>query len=103
MPVASPYESVEARLTASVLAGPSMNPIPAPAMMMNHCWVLKLSPVTFPAHSQNPTAPSTQPRTTGRLAPPRSSIRPPICAAMTKPMKKYSRMMPACEAQETQG
>jgi hypothetical protein len=45
--------------------------------------------VTFPAHRKNPAAASAQPSTTGRLAPIRSSIRPPICAAITKPMKKY--------------
>ena len=31
----------------------------------------------------------TEPDSTGRLAPVRSSIRPPICANTTKPMKKY--------------
>ena len=35
-------------MTASVLAGPSMKPIPAPAMMMYHDWALKLSSVTLP-------------------------------------------------------
>ncbi len=58
---------MEARLTASVLAGPSIIPMPAPARMMYHCWVLKSRPVTFPAHSQNPTALSAQPSTTGPL------------------------------------
>ena len=53
--------------------------------------------MAFPAHSQKPAAASTQPSTTGRLAPIRSSIRPPICDATTKPMKKYSRYRLACE------
>ena len=44
-----------------------------------------------PAQRQKPTAASAQPSTTGRLAPTRSSIRPPICAATTKPRKKYRR------------
>ena len=55
---------------------------------MYHCWLWKLSPVTLPAHREKPTAARTHPSTTGRLAPPRSSIRPPIWAATTKPMKK---------------
>ena len=50
------------------------------------------------AQKPKPTAAMAQPRTTARLAPSRSSMRPPICAAMTKPMKKYSRKRPACEA-----
>jgi hypothetical protein len=64
---------------------------------MYHCWALKLSVVTLPAHSQKPTADSAQPITTGRLAPPLSSIRPPICAAITNPMKKYRMNRPASE------
>ena len=43
----------------------------------------------MPAQSANPMVAMTQPSTTGRLAPARSSIRPPICAKTTKPMKKY--------------
>ena len=52
----------------------------------------------MPAHSANPTADRAQPSTTGRLAPPRSSIRPPIWAAITKPTKKYSSTRLALEA-----
>ena len=58
----------------------------------------KLSSVTLPAHRAKPTAARAQPRTTGRLAPPRSSMRPPIWAATTKPMKKYRRKRPASDA-----
>ena len=39
----------------------------------------------WPAHSANPAAARALPSTTGRLAPIRSSIRPPICAQTTKP------------------
>ncbi len=97
MPVASPYDSREARLTASVLAGPSMNPIPAPARTMYHMLTAEAEPVTFPAQSQNPMAPSVHPSATGRFAPRRSSIRPPIWAATTKPAKKHSSRRLACE------
>jgi hypothetical protein len=51
----------------------------------------ELSFVTSRAHSQRPTAAIVQPATTGRLAPTRSSRRPPTCAATTKPRKKYRR------------
>jgi hypothetical protein len=36
MPVTSPYDAWMARLLASVLAGPSRNAMPAPAMTMAH-------------------------------------------------------------------
>jgi hypothetical protein len=52
-------------------------------------WAPACRSVAFPAHSPNPIAASAQPSTTGRLAPPRSSIRPPICAQTTNPKKKY--------------
>ncbi len=74
-----------------------MKPMPAPASTTSHCCSLKLSEVTSPAHRWNPIAASTHPSTTGRLAPPRSSIRPPICEAITKPMKNQSRKTPASE------
>ena len=45
----------------------------------------------FQAHSANPAVPTAQPSTTGRLAPPVSSIRPPIWAAGAKPAKNTSR------------
>src|ERR1035441_5529904 len=45
--------------------------------------------VAWPAQSANPAAAIAQPSTTGRLAPVRSSILPPICANTTKPRKKY--------------
>jgi hypothetical protein len=55
-------------------------------MMYQSC-ELRLSLVTCPAHKKKPTELSTQPITTGRFAPMRSSMRPPICAAITNPMK----------------
>ncbi len=57
--------------------------MPAPASTMYSTWGPACRSVAFPAHSPNPTAASTQPSTTGRLAPIRSSIRPPICAQTT--------------------
>ena len=65
--------------------------MPAPARMTYHTCVPKFSWVTLPAHSSKPTAASTQPTTTGRLAPRRSSMRPPTWEATTKPRKKYRR------------
>ena len=51
IPVASPYESFDVRLTASVLDGPSMKPIPAPDRMIGRLHPEpKLSFVTFSAH-----------------------------------------------------
>ena len=45
-----------------------------------------------------PTAAMAHPTTTARLAPSRSSRRPPIWAATTKPRKKKSRNIPASDA-----
>ena len=81
----------DALLTASVLAWPNMSPMPAPARTTNQTWDERLRSVIFEAHRANPTAASTEPRKTGRLAPRRSSMRPPIWAATTKPAKKYRR------------
>ena len=66
-----------------------MSPIPAPAITIQITWAPTCRSVALLAHSPNPAAASTQPRTTGRLAPIRSSIRPPICAQTTNPRKKY--------------
>ena len=73
--------------------------MPKPATMIQICCFENESVVTFEAQRPNPTAAMAQPMTTARLAPSRSSIRPPICAAMTKPMKKYNKKMPAPEAE----
>src|SRR5580704_17298010 len=50
IPVASPYERLLALFTASVLAGPSIIPMPAPATMTQICCLPKESVVTFDAH-----------------------------------------------------
>src|SRR5579871_3003581 len=98
MPVASPYESRDARFTASVLDGVSIMPSPAPEMTTGQSWVLKSSPVALRPHKKKPTAATVQPRVTGSLAPIRSRRRPPIWDATTKPKKKYRRYTPACWA-----
>ncbi len=103
MPVASPYERFPARFTASVLAGPSIHPIPAPATITQIlCWS-KDRDVTFEAQMPKPTAASAHPSTTARLAPCRSSMRPPTWAMTTKPMKKKSRKSPGLRRSLVQG
>lgn len=47
-----------------------------------------LSAVTYPVHSAKPTTASAEPSTTGRSAPQRSRMRPPIRAVTTKPMRR---------------
>ena len=49
-------------MTASVLAGPSMKPMPAPARTTNQICEPKSRLVTLSPQSQNPTAASAQPR-----------------------------------------
>src|SRR3954452_20489971 len=76
MPVTSPYDAPMARLTASVLAGPSSNPTPAPASTMyGHC-APRLSSAAFQAHRANPAVASAAPRITGIRAPRGARQRP---------------------------
>ena len=49
MPVASPYERLDARFTASVFDGPMSMPMPAPATITQICCLEKLSEVAFEA------------------------------------------------------
>ena len=72
--------------------------MPAPATMTQICCLPKLRVVALEAQKPKPTAAMAQPMTTARLAPSRSSMRPPIWAAITKPRKKNRRKSPACDA-----
>ena len=57
-------------------------------MMMYQLWVLKLQLGDLAGPQAEADRGQAQPSTTGRLAPTLSSMRPPIWAAITKPMKK---------------
>lgn len=79
------------RLTASVEAGASRNPMPAPARAAYGHWSCMDRSVILCAQSAKPAAPSAAPSFIAGRAPRLSRMRPPHCEAMPKPMKKYSR------------
>jgi hypothetical protein len=57
MPVTSLEFELGARLTASVLAGPRINPSPAPAIAMESRWSASDGSVTLPASRSGEAAP----------------------------------------------
>ncbi len=90
MPVASPYDSRDARLTASVVAGPSMKPMPGPGRITNQSCLLNWRSVTLPAQRAKPTAASAQPSDDRPLGSDAIEHPPADLGGDTNPRKKYS-------------
>ena len=76
-------------MIASVLAWPSISPIPAPATMIQITWGSDVQVRDLPGPQREPGGGQAAAEHHGPLGPDPVQQRPPICAQTTKPRKKY--------------